>query len=283
MVASFGSKLRTVFGARGQLCVGVDPSQSQLEAWSLGSDVTGLESFSFGMLDAVADKVGIVKPQVAFFEQYGSAGFAVLERFCEAANLQGLLVIADAKRGDIGSTMTGYASAWLEDTSPFVTDALTVSSYLGPGSTESMVRVALENGKGIFLLAATSNPEAIEMQSSQFANGETIASMVARYAQVHNQSSPAEPTLGSIGLVLGANLELEHYGLSEVVLAGTPILAPGFGFQGARLGELKQRFGDLSANVICSVSRSVSGDCSRTASLLIKQAVQELNEGEVNV
>jgi hypothetical protein len=109
------------------------------------------------MLDAVADSVGIVKPQVAFFEQFGSAGFLVLERFLEAAKQRGLLVIADAKRGDIGSTMDGYALAWLSKTSPFIADALTVSSYLGPESTEGMVQIALENGKGILKYTSSGN------------------------------------------------------------------------------------------------------------------------------
>jgi orotidine-5'-phosphate decarboxylase len=279
LVASFGSRLKTVFQSRGQLCVGIDPSQQQLEAWSLTSNVSGLERFSFGMLDAVADTVGIVKPQVAFFEQFGSAGFAVLERLCEAASRQGLIVIADAKRGDIGSTMDGYSSAWLSKTSPFATDALTVSSYLGPESTEGMVQVALENGKGIFLLAATSNPEAIKMQSSKFPSGETIASMIAEFTQSINNRATAEATLGSIGLVVGANLQRESYGLSDGTLGGLPILAPGFGFQGAQLSKLRSIFGELSSNVICSVSRSISGDSAKSAGLLIKQAVLELNGG----
>ena len=283
MIASFGSRLEAVFLSKGQLCVGIDPSQQQLESWSLSPSVSGLEKFTFGMLDAVADSAGIVKPQVAFFEQFGSAGFLVLERFLEAAKQRGLLVIADAKRGDIGSTMDGYALAWLSKTSPFIADALTVSSYLGPESTEGMVQIALENGKGIFLLAATSNSEAIKMQSSKFSSGETVASMVAEFTQSSISSHQYKATLGSVGLVIGANLQRDQYGLSDEVLAGTPILAPGFGFQGAKLSDLDEIFGDLSSNVICSVSRSVSGDSPKTAGLLIQKAVLEMNGGKDSV
>jgi orotidine-5'-phosphate decarboxylase len=102
-------------------------------------------------MDAAEGLVGILKPQIAFFEQFGSAGFAALERVLARANQSGFMVIADAKRGDIGSTMAGYAASWLSSTAPFVADALTVSPYLGVQSLEETVSVAKENNKGVFL------------------------------------------------------------------------------------------------------------------------------------
>ncbi|MBX7557647.1 orotidine-5'-phosphate decarboxylase, partial [Streptomyces sp. tea 10] len=115
----------------GPLCVGIDPHPSLLDAWGLPATANGLERFALGVLEAAAERCAAVKPQVALFEAYGSAGFAVLERVLRESRAAGLLSIADAKRGDIGSTMAAYASAWLSDDSPLAADAVTLSPYLG--------------------------------------------------------------------------------------------------------------------------------------------------------
>jgi orotidine-5'-phosphate decarboxylase len=226
------------------------------------------------MLDAVSGRVGIVKPQVAFFEAFGSVGFAVLERVCQKAREMDLLVIADAKRGDIGSTMDGYGRAWLSETSPFLVDALTVSSYLGPESVRQIIDLALENSKGVFLLAATSNHEANILQSSKSDSGESVALQVANFVSEFNTVSDA-----SVGVVIGANVDRSLFGLTDDCLSITPILAPGFGHQGARLSDLKKTFGTLAANVICSVSRSVAGNCPATVSARVDAALEQLREG----
>src|SRR5690606_40933842 len=118
-------------------------------------------------VEAFADTVAIVKPQVAFFEAFGSAGFAVLERTIAALRESGTLVLADAKRGDIGSTMDAYARAWLADDSPLVSDAVTVSPYLGFGSLEPAIDLATRSDRGVFVLAATSNPEGAQVQTAE--------------------------------------------------------------------------------------------------------------------
>lgn len=113
-MTGFGQRLRRALDEHGPLCVGIDPHEALLRAWGLGVDAAGVREFGLRTVDAAAGRVGIVKPQVAFFERFGSAGFAALEDVIAAARAADLIVIADAKRGDIGTTMDGYAAAWLE-------------------------------------------------------------------------------------------------------------------------------------------------------------------------
>ena len=127
------------------------------------------------MVDAAAGRVGIVKPQVSFFERYGSAGFAALEDVLAAARAAGLIVIADAKRGDIGTTMDAYAEAWLTPGSPLEADAMTVNPFLGVGTLEGTFELAEDAGKGVFVLAATSNPEAFTAQRATLDGGRTVS------------------------------------------------------------------------------------------------------------
>src|SRR5690606_17831545 len=136
---SFGIRLRAALDAHGPLCVGIDPHAALLEQWGLSQNADGVRSFGLAVVDAAAGRVGVVKPQVAFFERFGSKGFAALEDVISHARKAGLLVLADAKRGDIGSTMAGYASAWLAPGAPLESDAVTVSPYLGPESLRETI------------------------------------------------------------------------------------------------------------------------------------------------
>lgn len=160
----FGARLRRAMDERGPLCVGIDPHASLLADWGLNDDVTGLERFSRTVVEAVADRVAVLKPQSAFFERFGSRGIAVLEKSVQEARAAGALVVMDAKRGDIGSTMAAYAEAFLHKDAPLYSDALTVSPYLGYGSLRPAVELARESGAGLFVLALTSNPEGGEVQ-----------------------------------------------------------------------------------------------------------------------
>ena len=264
MTDSFGARLRAALDAHGPLCVGIDPHAGLLDQWGLGQDVDGIRSFALTVVEAAAGRVGVVKPQVAFFERFGSRGFAVLEEVLTAARAAGLLVIADAKRGDIGSTMAGYASAWLEPGSPLEADAVTISPYLGPESLRDTLTGAVRAGKGVFVLAATSNPEAAALQTAQTvdvaaAEGETVARRVARDVTWINGSDAFAGGLGPVGLVIGATVDRSEYGLDDAVLAHSPVLAPGFGAQGATPEELIARFGALAHNVLASESRSILG------------------------
>lgn len=264
MTDSFGVRLRSALDAYGPLCVGIDPHASLLQQWGLGQDADGIRAFGLRVVDAAAGRVGVVKPQVAFFERFGSRGFAALEEIMAAARAAGLLVLADAKRGDIGSTMAGYASAWLEPGAPLEADAVTISPYLGPDSLRETLTTAVRADKGVFVLAATSNPEAAALQTAHTTDvsageGETVAQRVARDVTWVNGSDAFRGGLGPVGLVIGATVDRAEFGLEDGMLQSTPILAPGFGAQGARPEELIGRFGALARNVLASESRSILG------------------------
>ncbi len=274
LLSSFSQRLQSTFSSKGQLCVGLDPSSDQLDKWGLDDSAAGAEQFCNLIIDACHSKVGILKPQVSFFEQFGPEGFSSLQRILERANNDGFLVIADAKRGDIGSTMDGYARAWIASDAPFLADAITVSPYLGPESLSSFCSNATANQKGVFVLAATSNPEARASQSASVGGGLSVAGSVVSYARSVN-----DDVFGSVGVVLGAETDLTAMGIEAADLATMPILAPGFGAQGAKLANAKLRFGSLAPNVVFSVSRSVAGDGLTGLQDRVQSAVDELQIG----
>ena len=250
---TFGQRLEAAFAASGHLCVGIDPHPYLLDDWGLTDDAASLREFGLRVVDASVGLVGLVKPQVAFFERHGSAGFAALEDVMRAARSADLLVIADAKRGDIGSTFDGYAQAWLTPGAPLEADALTVSTYLGVDSISGTRDLALANDKGVFVLAATSNPEAAALQLAVTTSGSSVAAGIVDTVGAWNDTE----RLGSIGLVLGATVDLDTYGISAASIGRSPVLAPGFGHQGARFDQIVDLYGFAAPNVIVSASRSI--------------------------
>lgn len=261
-MTSFGARLRRALDEHGPLCVGIDPHEHLLAEWGSDASADAARSFGLRVVEAAAGRVGIVKPQVAFFERYGSKGFAALEAVLAAARDAGLIVIADAKRGDIGSTMDGYAAAWLAPGSPLEVDAVTLSPYLGADSLRPALTAAVRAGKGAFVLAATSNPEAFALQSARTidvaaTDDQSVAERVARDIAWINGSAAFDGALGPIGLVVGATVDRAAIGLSDDALRGAPILAPGFGAQGAEPADLGALFGAAAANVVASESRSI--------------------------
>ncbi|WP_369212888.1 orotidine-5'-phosphate decarboxylase [Streptomyces flavofungini] len=247
----FGTRLRRAMDERGPLCVGIDPHASLLSAWGLNDDIAGLERFTRTVVEALAGSVAVFKPQSAFFERFGSRGIAVLEKAVAELRAAGALVVMDAKRGDIGSTMAAYAETFLHRDAPLFSDALTVSPYLGYGSLKPAVDLARENGAGLFVLALTSNPEGAEVQHAVREDGRTVAATILGHLAAENAS--AAP-LGSFGAVVGATLgDLSSY---ELAVNG-PLLAPGIGAQGATPADLPGVFGAAVRNVVPSVSRGV--------------------------
>lgn len=245
----FGTRLRAATAKRGQLCVGIDPHASLLRSWDLQDDVHGLEKFAMTCVEALADEISVLKPQSAFFERHGSRGVAVLERLIAAAREQGALVLLDAKRGDIGSTMQGYADAYLDQNSPLAVDAVTVSPYLGFGSLRPMLSTAQEQGAGVFVLALTSNPEGPQVQQARGHHG-TVAGEILD--AIRGENADIEPT-GSVGAVVGANLA----SLDEDVAINGPVLAPGFGAQGGGVDDIRRLFSKVLTDVLPSTSREV--------------------------
>jgi orotidine-5'-phosphate decarboxylase len=231
--------------------VGIDPHPALLTRWGLTDDIAGLERFARTVVEALADRVAVVKPQSAFFERFGSQGVGILESTIRQSREAGALVLLDVKRGDIGSTMAAYASAYLDLKSTLRADAITVSPYLGVGSLQPAIDLAAENGAGVFVLALTSNPEGRAVQHAVTADGRTVAQLVIdEISQVNRGFEP----MGSHGLVVGATIGKTGHDLSEV---NGPLLAPGLGAQGATPSDLRAVFGENLRNVLPSYSREV--------------------------
>lgn len=264
----FGDRLEAAFAAYGRLCVGVDPHASLLAEWGQPDSAEGVREFGLRVVEAAAGRVGIVKPQVAFFERHGAAGYAALERVIREARDAGLLVIADAKRGDIGTSVEAYGDAWLRRGSSLEADAMTISAYQGLGSIEQVMIAADEAGKAVFVLGATSNPEASAIQRAVLQQssraGSTVAGAITSGVVAWNQGRPdaSSRAFGSAGVVLGATADLALAGIdtnSEPPRPGLPVLAPGFGHQGGEVSDLRLIYGSLAAGVIVSESRSILG------------------------
>ncbi|MCB5275715.1 Orotidine 5'-phosphate decarboxylase [Arthrobacter sp. SO5] len=268
---SFGSRLGRAMADRGPLCVGIDPHPALLAAWGLNDDVAGLERFSLTVLAAVGGLAAAVKPQVALYERHGSAGIAVLERTLAAAAEAGVLTIADAKRGDIGSTMAAYADAWLRDGSALAADSVTLSPYLGFESLRPALDLAAQTGRGVFVLALTSNPEGASVQ--HVGGKDSVARRIVQAAAAENRrfagaAGAADAAaagglgagLGSVGLVVGATVgsALRDLDLDLAAVRG-PILAPGLGAQGATASDLRRTFGSAYGQVLGTSSRDILG------------------------
>jgi orotidine-5'-phosphate decarboxylase len=249
----FGARLAAAMEARGPLCVGIDPHPGLLKSWDLPVSVSGLERFALTTVEAVADRVAAVKPQSAFFEVFGSAGIAVLERVLQESSAAGALTVLDVKRGDIGSTMSAYAQAYLADYAPLAADAITVSPFLGVGSLRPAFELAAATGRGVFVLALTSNPEGPAVQHAVAPGGTTVAQQVAD--AVAGLNAGASP-MGSVGLVVGATIGRTGVDLTRV---NGPFLAPGIGAQGATAADLRTVFGDDLRAVLPSSSREILG------------------------
>ncbi|MGV0852517.1 orotidine-5'-phosphate decarboxylase [Mycolicibacterium phlei] len=247
-MTGFGARLADAVARRGPLCPGIDPHPELLRAWDLTEDADGLRRFSDICVEAFAG-FAIVKPQVAFFERYGSAGFAVLEHTIAALREAGVLVLADAKRGDIGSTMAAYAAAWAGD-SPLAADAVTASPYLGFGSLQPLIDTALAHDRGVFVLAATSNPEGASVQRAETGDRTVAQAMVDAAARVNREVGGP---LGPVGVVVGATLAEPP----DVSALGGPVLTPGVGAQGGRPEALGGFAGAQPGQLLPAVSREV--------------------------
>ena len=233
------------------------PSSRRPFGSRLADSAAGLRDFALRTIDAVGGHVAAVKPQSAFFERHGSAGIAVLEETLAALRDLGTLSVLDVKRGDIGSTMAGYAQAYLSDDAPLASDSITVSPYLGYGSLTPALNLAEANGRGVFVLALTSNPEGVGVQHA--VNGDqAVAAGIVEGVTASNAQASGEGRLGSIGLVIGATVggAVSDLGI-DLQRANGPLLAPGVGAQGAGPAELEAVFGTARRQVLASTSRGV--------------------------
>jgi orotidine-5'-phosphate decarboxylase len=254
---SFGARLRAAMDELGPLCAGIDPHPALLAHWGLEENVQGLERFAMTCVEAFAGTVAVVKPQSAFFERFGSAGVAVLERTLAGLREAATLSLLDVKRGDIGSTMAAYADAYLSPQSPLRADAITVSPFLGFESLRP--DLAHQSGRGVFVLALTSNPEGAQVQHAT-KDGRSVAGGIVDGVTQENLTRAVAPVLGSVGMVIGATVgdAVRRLGL-DLAAANAPLLAPGVGAQGATAADLRKAFGAVLGNVLASSSREVLG------------------------
>lgn len=238
-------------------CVGLDPVLEKLPAALRHSSdpASALGNFSFGVIEAVAGIVPVVKPQSACYERYGAPGVAVLREVIAHARRRGLLVLLDAKRGDIGVTAEHYAEATLN--SSHGADAVTVSGYMGPDTLEPFI----QPGKGLFVLVRTSNPGSDVVQSARLEDGRTVAELVADMVATIGARLKGERGLSDIGAVVGATKAADGRALRER-MPNEVFLVPGYGAQGGTIDDVRQlvrsaaaRPGDLG--VLVNASRSV--------------------------
>ncbi|MDR1767758.1 MAG: orotidine-5'-phosphate decarboxylase [Propionibacteriaceae bacterium] len=248
-MTSYYRRLTEVAGQRGPLCVGIDPHPSLLQAWGLTVDARGAERCARHLVGVLGELVTAFKPQSAFFERYGAAGVAALERVLADIKASGAISILDVKRGDIGSTMEAYADAYLADGSPLAADAITCSPYLGFESLAPAFERAIRYERGVYVLARTSNPEGDAVQLAFNDSGSVVQNIIDA-ATAYNTNSRKK----AIGLVVGGTRQRLGCDISDF---NGSILVPGIGFQGGRMEDLPKLFGDAVDQVLAVVGRGI--------------------------
>jgi orotidine-5'-phosphate decarboxylase len=287
-MTAYAERLARVTAERGASCVGIDPHPALLAAWGLDATPAGVERFARTVIEALASRVAVFKPQSAFFEVYGSKGVAVLERVLTDIRATGALSILDAKRGDIGSTMAAYADAYLASDAPLAADAVTLSPFLGFESLRPALDLAERAGRGVYVLARTSNPEGAEVQlartpgltngnaqpaptpgsanrnarstraaSSEGGSGAGTRAVGSTVAQsIVDAAAQANAAFGGqvVGLVVGATHT--DVGIDLAGFDGS-LLVPGIGAQGGSVDSLPAVFGNAWPQVLPMVGRGV--------------------------
>lgn len=236
----FADRLIAATRQYGPLCVGIDPHARRIPALFGGDTPEGLAAWGEAIVQAAAGRAGIVKPQVGLFERHGWQGMRALARVCDAAREAGLVILMDAKRGDIGSTAEGYASAYLAKAAPFACDGLTVNPYMGLDTLEPHVRTAQETGKGVIVLARTSNPGSADYQTKDMGGAPLYARVVESLAPMIERLNGTSGWSGLM-LVAGATGPDEARALRDLAPQAL-FLVPGYGAQGAGAAEAMAGF-----------------------------------------
>ena len=271
MADSFAERFAAARARYGPLVLGADPHAQVLSAWGLPDDADGLERFTDIVLAAADGTVGLVKPQSAFYERHGWRGVRALARLAEAARAQGLLVILDVKRGDVGSTNAAYAGAYLGDGAPVQADAITVHPYLGLAAMGDFTGMAAESGAAVLVVVRSSNPEGRAVQSAAGADGLTVEQrLLADIGALNARLAPGR--LGPVGAVIGPDPGLPPLDLAA---ANGLLLAPGVGAQGATPADVAAVFAACPDQVMPSASRSLLAAGPGTAAL--RDAAARLN------
>jgi len=267
---SFAERFLDLADTRSPLCLGVDPAAELLRQWGLTHDAKGLRSFCDITMEAMGERVAVVKPQSAFFEQFGPEGMAELKRLVGMIQERGALALIDVKRGDIGHTLDAYADAMIGPDSPFGGDAMTAVAYMGFGSLKPLLDKATQRGAGVFIVVRSSNPDGRALQDARHPDGRTVATALADDITAFNAT--VTDGVGPVGAVMGATIE----GTATETLASLPkslLLAPGIGAQGATFDDMARNFGPATARALPSVSRGILAKGPDVAAL--RRAIEE--------
>ncbi|WP_181707393.1 orotidine-5'-phosphate decarboxylase [Chthonobacter rhizosphaerae] len=255
-VTAFADRFAKLAAARSPLCVGIDPAPETLKLWDLPYSAEGVRVFGLEMVEALGDRIGVFKPQVAFYERFGWRGLKALEEVVSHIRSADALALADVKRMDIGHTLEAYAAAWLGDDAGLPVDAITLGAYMGSGSLRPVVQRAIAAGAGLFVVVRSSNPDGIVLQNARQEDDRTVADALADDLTAFNAAHLTGERIGPVGAVVGATLDdadavLERLGTSL-------ILAPGIGAQGATMKDVRLRFGSAaSRRTLPTVSRQI--------------------------
>jgi len=253
---NFAQRFLELADSRSPFCLGIDPTPQLLKAWELPDSGEGLARMCETVVTAAQNRLAIVKPQIAFFERFGSKGIQVLEKLIDSFHERGTMVLVDGKRGDIGSTVEAYAQAYLGPTSAFRADAMTAHAYLGFASLRPLMDRAVTVGAGVFVVVRSSNAEGIALQNAVLRDdGRTVADSLADMITEFNEQTSGSD-IGPIGAVVGATIENDLMSTLDR-LPKSLILAPGIGHQGATFDDLRKRFQRHAARAIPSSSRAV--------------------------
>lgn len=252
-IQPFSQKLKALAATRGPFCLGIDPTEELLQSWGLSQNITGLKKMCEIVIEAAGNRLALVKPQAAYFEQYGPEGFAALRDLVQAFHQQETLVLFDGKRGDIGSTSLAYAKAYLGSNSPYQFDAMTVTAYLGFDAIKPILEYATQVGAGVFVVTRSSNVEGQEIQNAMIDKcclADYIAEKISAFNLEYSQEA-----IGPVGAVMGATLK----NVQETVrkLDNAFLLAPGIGYQGATMNDLIENYQGAMGRIIPSSSRAV--------------------------
>jgi orotidine-5'-phosphate decarboxylase len=253
MNSSFVARLQKSIQEHSPLCVGIDPSASLLKSCGLPDSAEGAFQFGKRVLEAAEFRISIVKPQSAFFERFGSAGFKAMEELSGLARAKGVMVLLDGKRGDIDTTGAAYAESYFGSATPLQVDAVTTHAYLGVGALQPFFDIALRAGAGVFIVVRSSNPEGRALQLARLANGQSVAQHLAH--ELTQRNRVLGEGVGPFGAVVGATCE----DAAEIVadLPQSFILAPGVGAQGATMRDIAVRMPNAKGRVLANVSRAI--------------------------
>jgi orotidine-5'-phosphate decarboxylase len=257
---TFAERLKQKIHEHSPLCVGIDPSAAVLKSCGLPDSAEGALEFGKRVLEAADFRIGVLKPQSAFFERFGSSGFQALEALVKLARAREVPVLLDGKRGDIDTTAAAYAEGYFSATTTLRVDAITTHCYLGLAALEPFFAAAVAADGGVFVVVRSSNPEGQALQTARLASGETVAQSLCREITARNLRQHQQG-IGSIGAVVGATCE--DAGETVAALPNSFVLAPGVGAQGATMRDVLARMPAGRGRVLPNVSRAILANGSR--------------------